>query len=377
MNAVSFSALPLLGKCQYFARSDVTRRVDESNDDQRMGNAGHRCMELEIAGDFYAFDDIADEFAVSRADRAELELAVEEGRRFIAANRMPDWRAEVAYAINFATGHAKRLKPEYHRDYRTCPPGYTPGTLDVVWEPIPGVRVAVPDWKFGFGGHVGDARENLQLAAQACAAASAHGCDEALIVIAHVRAEGVELSEVLFSREQLEEARRLIVRLFDAIPSAEPKPGPHCYERWCAALVGCPATQTLVAPLALVRPGLAKAMRLTLDPQTKEQASALVDFRGILKAYDNAIAETLHSFVDQHGPIPRPSGKDYRRTEQETETADLSVPGAFEQLAALGLADKVKRSVSWKELGRSAPEAREQLRAVGAIKKGKRVIYDE
>lgn len=377
MPVVSFSALPLLGACQYFARPEVPRK-DSDNDDQRMGRAGHRCLELEVAREFYSFEDVADEHEVNPNDRADLEAAVEEGRRFIALNRRADWRAEAAYAINFETGHAKRLRTEYHRDYRTCPPGYTPGTLDLVWEPVPGQRVAVLDWKFGFGGHVGEASENLQLAAQACAAASAHGCEEALIVIAHVRPSGVELSEVLFTAEMLVKARERILGLFRAIASAEPNPGKHCTEHWCPALAACPATQVLVAPMALLRPGLVKALRLTLDLQTREQASALVDFVKIIDAYSETAHETLHAFVDAHGPIPpRLNGKPYARHEQEVETPDLTVPGAVERLEALGLANKIERVTSWKKLGTDAAAAREQLRAVGALKKRKRVVYGE
>lgn len=375
---LSFSALPLLGACQYWARDDVPRAPSEGNDATRMGNAGHRCCELEVARAWWDADSVFDEYGVAGADRADLALAVEAGVAFITENRRPDWRAEVAYAIDFATGHAVRLPPgEYHRDYRRCPVGYTPGTLDVVWEPVPGRVVAVLDWKFGFGGHVGDVKENLQLAAQALAAARAHGCEQALLVLVHVRATGAEHHEILFTADDLEAVRLRIVALGAAIATAEPQPGPHCTGRWCPAIVHCPETQALIAPLALLRPGLAKVARPTLDIQTLEQASAMVDYVALAKGWVRAAEEELHRVADARGGIPRPSGRTWRRSEQVTETADLTVPGALERVEQLGLAARVVKTLPWKALGKDAEAVRTALRAVGALKKGTRVVYDE
>ena len=376
---VSFSALPLLGACQYWARPDVPKPArEDANNDMRMGSAGHRCLELEVRREFYSVLEVAEEYGVAAADLADLEAAVAEGVAFIRENRRPDWQAERAYCIDFESRHAKRLPlGEYHRDYRACPPGYTPGTLDLVWEEIPGKCVAVLDWKFGFGGHVDKAFENLQLGAQALAAARAHGCEQALVIVAHVKPEGVQLSEVLFDEDALEGVRQKILALAAAIPTAEPRPGPHCTERWCPVVVTCPETQQLIAPLALLKPGLAKVVRPTLQIETLEQASAMVDFVELVKGWTKAAEEQLHAVADARGGIPRPGGRTYHRIEQVTETADLSVPGAIERLESLGLAGKIQKTVSWKGLGKAAPEAREALRAVSALKTGKRVVYDE
>lgn len=168
------------------------------------------------------------------------------GRQFL--------RPEVAFAWDHVTDRAEELRAAAmgERDYSSGA-GRLCGTADLV-----SIRTGIPaafvaDWKTGDGSGAGP-----QLRTLAVMVARAWGLQSVTVCALEVTAAGVvEVARETLDAFELDAHAGELAEHIAAVPTAEPKPGPHCGELYCPARTTCPAGEAAVAELvpadALVR----------------------------------------------------------------------------------------------------------------------------
>jgi hypothetical protein len=379
---LSGSKLALLPSCQYFARDDVERRDLETRD-AVMGRAGHTVSERIIDGVVIDLPSVIAMHGLTEAEGLTIERKIPAVRDFIEKNRNWSWRSEIAFGYNFETGEGVELpKGEYHRDYRQCPPGFVPMTLDVVGVTqveVDGIRTPcafVLDWKWGYGESVDAPRNNGQLCGQALAVAAAYACDLVLVVVAHVRDDIVELKESLFDPVTLAKVHTEGAERIAKIPTSQPQPGSHCTRKFCNAIHACPETVRAMASVEETALAAPAPFKLTPNIVSPEHAAWMIDARAACRKALDIIDDALEHYADEIGGIPHDGGT-WQKVLVPTETPDLTVPGAIATLEAMGLGHAVKPSTNWKALGKQAADAREALRVLGALKKNTQARYED
>jgi hypothetical protein len=236
---VTASKTGLLEHCQHFARPEA-EWSDTTSAAADRGTRFHREIaeyvstgQVPLAVD----EDIAPLFASAVA--------------WVDAFGREKLASEVAFAWSATTDTAERI-PAVERDYQAGA-GRLCGTADIVAVSRFTKAGYVGDWKTGDGSQSGP-----QLRALALMLARAEGLDMVTVEALEVDASGVRhvCTETLDAFALAAVAGELAEGLA-AIPTAEPRPGPHCGDLYCPARATCPAVRERLADIipaaALVR----------------------------------------------------------------------------------------------------------------------------
>jgi hypothetical protein len=220
----------------------------------------------------------------------------------------PSGMPEPAFAIDLETGDARLIGIRLDRNYGDLKPSEIALTSD--WCRVDDNLVEIGDLKTGHAAHVAHPRDNLQLLANAYAAAKWSGKTIALVRILIAREDE---SVPLFARMDggwmdavLAELREIHFRTQLPSPAV---PGEHC--SFCPALGACPQT----AQLSLIEPG--DAVRWTTQSLSAENDAKMVMHLPMLEKAVEAIRDSLK----QRAPIQLPNGKVWRETKQKRTNA--------------------------------------------------------
>ena len=241
MPRVSGSALALLRSCAYGFRDDLQPPPpDEPGRAAVVGVAAHARIAAALGLAEPLLDGLSDD------ERRTVDDVTARAKEWL--NRHLDIaaaaRAEVAFAWDTTQSKARKLEPRHARDYDDVARAREiPCTLDVVAVTSPR-RAVVIDWKTGRAAHVEPARDNAQLLLGALCARSYFGTPEVEIGIVYLGdgSEPARYSSAVVYDLELDAFAAELVALFRSIPTAEPRVGPHCTERYCKRLGQCPAT---------------------------------------------------------------------------------------------------------------------------------------
>lgn len=356
---ISASKLDLARSCAWWARSDVPRPPYVPSKYADDGNDVHDEIEAflrdGILGTSEAFRVWLREWWAPRPEFALRETC--------------GWAPELQIAMNPRTGdvmvgHASRRE----RDYRWIPRGWISGTADAVrvWDGPDGEKwVHIVDWKTGRADNVTPVRDNGQMLFLATAFARHFGATRARLELAFVHLEGVQTESVDLDCFDLADFGEGLRALAESIPTAEPNPGVHCRQKFCASFgTVCPATtgkgRALVDP-----PAAPFAVALSVE-EIESDAHAAWLYRAAREASARmaAIWEALRMRA-MIAPIPLGDGRVYSIRESTRETVDASVPGVVDVLRAkLGPhADAALKSSTSKSAIRAACS---ELKAAGA-----------
>jgi len=225
------------------------------------------------------------------------------------------WETEVAFALDLASGRARRLGAHIGRDYQVSGEE-VPGTADVVSsaEQARGAGlVEVYDYKGAFA-PVPPAARNWQLRFLAAAAARTYGVARARVGIIRLREDGstwrdeVEL-DALDLDLVLADLRRVVGRvrearaLVEAGRTPDVHRGDHC--RSCPAFASCPANGRLLAVMATRPVSVAEELKDRLTP-----ATARLAFEQFKRAESvlHAVREALFAYAAEN-PIELEDGQ--------------------------------------------------------------------
>lgn len=315
------SSLPLLRKCQWWARDEVVAPPPAPPTDAMLvGTAVHAAIEATLVGKPIATleDDALDLFS--------------EWQRWWPSSSLAShkWEAEVAYAYDVARDSARRIGVSMNRAYEVGG-GEIAGTIDALV--IEDEYAHVVDWKTGsaFGAGPADAQNNWQLRLYALMVARAHGLDTIHTHIVRITDRGVSQTSATLDTLELDAVAAEVAQLVRSIPSSEPRPGGHCTR--CRAVAVCPTTDSAIAVVAPAEP-----RELTIS--SPEQASALlVRLRQVQAACEQMEAALkLYAANRNEEGIPLPSGKRWVRQSVDRESINLNgAEGAF-GIAAISMA---------------------------------------
>lgn len=280
--------------------------------------------------------------------------------------------SEVAFAWDPATDTAQVLNLSSGRNYSAARPGELCGTADLVIV-HPG-RVDVYDYKSSVPGHT-PADASLQLRTLSLMAARAFDREIAHYAPIEVHDRGAQVGDVeAMGFFDLEAMASELAELL-AAPSTAPQPGPHCRERYCGARGACPATQQAMSQ-ATPQPSL---YRFGAPVETQEQAAWLLTSLDLIEEGIKAEREKLRAFADATGGVTLANGAVWSAKSKTVEKPDLTVPGAADELRAMGAANAIALSTTWADVERAIGPAdaefvRDRLRTIGAVKSS---TYDE
>ncbi len=223
----SASKAALLGACAYPFRKG-TPWVEERGRAAIQGDDFHQRIAAVVDATVRAVD--------KPITTKWLRERLEHANAWIEANRVTDWRAEVAYAYDPQTGKGRVLGYNIGREYEKHGklPHEIAGSADIAWRD--GDTVTVCDWKTGRA--ITDAVWP-QMEWLCLFAARATGACFALALVLHATDYGVVESEQLFDDAALNRIADQIRIDADAIEDAWPVAGPWCDGCYCPARAGC------------------------------------------------------------------------------------------------------------------------------------------
>lgn len=395
-HSLTCSGLPLALCCAYSFRPDAEHAIDEPSRwavnnaihavfDRTIGTGAEDCAIPRDMLEHLTDGDVRKVHASHTAWLADWYLDQRDG----------GWRSEVAFAFDPETGASMRLQPKHHRDYSGAPPGWIPGTADVIrWNDD--LEVDAIDHK---SGHFAPAAEdNAQLAGIALAA----GARSFRGAIGHATEDSYTLRWMTLDRFELLDWLDRIAAVVRRLPTAEAVPGPWCRERFCRSFGLCPETRGSLeraAPEAKrMLPVVAAASAIESPEHAAQILRAVREAKAGFEARYNAIREALRIYADNNGGIAVDGGKVWIKSETTREHIDLSTPEAVrvigEQLGEEGFALAVthvhEASKSSIKIAARAIKERtkepianverrvvEALRAVGAVKVTPSFTYTE
>jgi len=319
---VTGSSLPLLRKCQWWARDEVIAPPQPpASDAMLVGTEVHAAIEDTLRG--------VDE---PRKLSEEANELFSEWRKWWQSSPLnhAGWLPEVAFAYDVATDSARSVKTDTHRAYEVNA-GEIPGTIDALW--LAEDHGLIIDWKTGssFGNGPAAAPDNWQLRLYALMVARAYKFDYMETYIVRITEDGVRTTSATLDAMDLDAVASEVAALVKSVPSSQPSAGGHCAR--CRAVAVCPTTTRAMDALAPATP-----VELRID--SPEQASALlVRLRQV-----QAACETMEAMLKQYAAnrnedgIPLPNGKRYIRQSVDRESINLNGVENAEAIAAISLA---------------------------------------
>lgn len=359
MNLISISAVQRADAC---AASVVLPRstYDSKASDKGTGIHGYLCRR------------------VQGVPQDEALAQVPEAQKVTCAN-LPDpgrGMAEVAFAYDVETGHARELGRDINRQYGKLGPTEIPGSADLVQ--MAGDVVEITDWKTGHT-EIPPARENLQLHTLALAACRTYGASKARVHLVHIHDDGSTWRDSHdLDAFDLEEIAERLSRLWTRVQIAkravaqgkqpDTREGAHC--QFCPSRVACPAKTAWLVRLT-VPEGIAQRFDTLLTGSTARQAYEIV------KRADevlNDLRAKLYQWAREN-PIELEDGKVFGLTTQEREYVDGRE--AFDVLTRLYSAAVAQEAC---ELSTSKAAIERALKTVaprGSLAAYKRNVLDE
>jgi hypothetical protein len=258
-------------------------------------------------------DESTPEAEAGTARHSQREAEINSGNvPAVLTERWPDleWRAEVAFAYDVATGLGRELGQNIGRGYATA--GATPfevcGTADVVG--YGRGKLVILDWK-SFDPNVSRPGQNAQLHILALAASRAYGLTAAQVAIHHeIRGLDVAALDELDLDAFASEVRDITASVAKARQDhragtpVQFTTGQHC--RYCPAFHACPKQKALVLELAS---GAAdKRVEMIVPLADDESAADAYEFSRQIGLLKKRLDAALYARA-QERPIPLRSGK--------------------------------------------------------------------
>lgn len=286
MIRVTASKTALLQRCGWWARPGAHWDPVEPSEDGDRGRRGHAALAEYARG-------------VDPVVEPDLVAAVEHGKRWIF-ERIVDglhdghdveqafgWDPVADEAVTY-DGVADRAYPE---------DGLFHGTPDLVlWGDTYAI---VPDWKFGaMVSDDGPQLRTLAMMVHRWARRRGHPLERVTVMALEVSDSGVkETHREELTPFELDAVAYDLAEDIERIPTAEPRPGPHCSDLSCPARLSCPVGQKALAEAVEVIPADALVRRpewrITDPITTPEQATATKLALGMVKKWCEAKTEEL------------------------------------------------------------------------------------
>lgn len=376
---VTGSALPLLARCQWWARPDVDAPPRPATGDMQLGSAVHAAIESILRDESADLEPELDQLA------EEVAPFVDSWREWWSTSPLGagKWRAEVAFAYDPTTDTARELGEVRGRAYPATRPEEIAGTVDAVLLDQRGDLAVVVDWKTGgdWDRLTADAGENLQLRGYALAASRAYGVETVRVAVVRITEDGVTSTVRDYDALELAAAADDLRRQLAAVPTAHPAPGLWC--KRCRAVAVCPATVEAVDALAPVGDPPAPVPLVV----TRENAGALLGRLRAVEAACASVEAALRAFADANGGIETTEGRRWRKIATERSSIRLDGPEAAIALSVLDAHEvgaaverkvstsraAIERAVKARGLKGKAATAHveaivEELRAAGAVR---------
>lgn len=336
----SMSKLPLLARCQWWARPDVTAPTMAPSAAMQLGTAVHAAIERRLRGEPTPDLEVdADELFAGWREW----WATEGAERFGADG----WLCEVALAYRTTTDTARELGDVRGRAYPTTAPDEIVGTVDAVR--VTAGRAIVIDWKTGDDRQrlTEDAADNRQLRGYALAVSRAYGVDDVTVAVVRIGSSGVTCTAHDLDAFDLAHAADDLRRQLADVPTAHPAPGLHCAR--CPAVSVCPAT---IASTDQLAPRAAEGIDAPPEPvplvvTADNAAPLLARLRAVQAACDHVEAALRAYATTTPGGVPLPDGRRWGRVTSERSSIVLDGPEAAVALAVLdthGVSDAVERT---------------------------------
>ncbi len=284
------------------------------------GSAVHKAAEMSgkctfacgdeppVTGHVFAedFRKIADSFELGETDYRKFMICAAHVSAWCTEEDVDEDRGDAverAYAFNVSTGEGRAMRRADHRDYSDQRPGELVGTADLITLDDESGRLVVSDWKTGKGDIAERPRDHLQMLFLGLAAARAHGVNSVRIRYLLVSEEGItpvhdDLDEFALSAIAVR-LRKLVATLGQTVP----KPGPHCYSKYCPIVATCPATKA-----ALVAIDTASALEhpLSVDITSPEHAASVrVRLKMVCRAPGHQHLQGDHWILERAGRAAR------------------------------------------------------------------------
>lgn len=319
---ITGSALPLLRKCQWWARPEVEAPPQPPSNAMVVGTEVHAAIESVLGGK--AVSDISPEARDFLATWAEWWATLPLGATGY-------WQPEAAFAYDPSTDTARKLEVKA-RAYDVAPHEIA-GTVDAML--VDGASAIVADWKVGvdFHGLTADAAENWQLRFYALAAARAYNLDSVKIAVVRITPFGVKHSDYSLDAMELDAVAAEVGALYARAAASTPNPGLHC--RRCKAVAVCPTTQTAIE----------KTQPATLTIENAEQATAALMRLRQVQAACEQMEVMLKAWAEKNEGIPLPNGKRWVKVPMERENISLTgdnMAAGLAAISAIGALDAVE-----------------------------------
>jgi RecB family exonuclease len=304
---ITGSALPMLKKCQWWARPEVVAPPQSPPSEAMLvGTAVHAAIENTLTRKpVPALEDEAGDL-------------LREWQQWWKTSPLASekWQAEVAYAYDTAKDAARFIGASIGRGYETSATEI-PGTIDALL--LEDDHAVIIDWKTGssFGHGPADAADNQQLRLYALMVARAHKLDTIHTHIVRITDQGVRQTSATLDAMDLDAVAQEVAQLVRAIPDSPPRPGGHCTR--CRAVALCPSTQSAMAVVAPPEP-------VELKIATPEHAAQLlIRLRQVQAACETMEAALkLYAANRNEEGIPLPSGKRWVRQSVDRESINLN-----------------------------------------------------
>jgi hypothetical protein len=305
--SISASALPRISRCP---ASAVLPQVQSTSEEAEWGTVAHAFLADAVT------NGRAD--ALPRVPEAHREQC--EGLDLSWLN-IGQWAAEVAFALNVATGEARELGRDTGRSYRGLLADEVPGTADLVG--ITGDAIVILDAKTGQA--VDAAAKNWQLKFLAVCAARVYGKSKAVVGLVYLRDERAYIDRAELDALDLDDAVGELVDILDRVDVARikvkagqvPDVSEGLWCKHCPAFAACPAKRDLALALAGNPPAELQLGMLT--PTTAGVAwSKLVEAKQLLGKVEAAVKAA----VAEYGEVPLPDGRVLREVATERESID-------------------------------------------------------
>lgn len=375
---LSASKVALASRCLHWARPDVPVGVDQDTPARRGGSAVHELAEKHPDVDLGS---VAARWSLRDGERVKVEELYDAWREW-----WPEYlvdravEREVAFAWDTATNTARRLPKRDHRDYSDCSWSEIPMTVDALIVGTGGVEVL--DLKTSYEDIA--AEEHAQLEANALAVATLLRLDEVTVTIANLSADGVRTNSATVGGFDFDAIAGRLARMVEGVPTAQPRPGPHCAEMWCPALGTCEATRVTAESLVRSRPDLSAVLARGI--QSHDEAYAIKAALKPAQAFLKELEQMAVAWAEEHGGIKTPDGGLLKRVPVTKRTADASNKALRARLFQL-LGDDAASAIKTKETvsldavrrlakanaprgqkGKAEAEAIEALEATGGVR---------
>lgn len=303
---ITGSTLPVLRKCQWWAREDVKAPPAlPPSDAMLIGTEVHAAIEGVLT-------------------KRDVKLSTDDGMDLfrewmqwwntspLAANQ---WKAEVAYAYDVQRDAARLIGENVGRGYEVSA-SEIPGTIDAL--ALDDEHAHVIDWKTtsGFGAGPADANDNWQLRLYALMVARAHRIDSVTIHVVRITPNGVTSTSHTLDAFELDAVAHEVKRLVDAVPTALPQQGSHCHR--CRAVAVCPTTNAATTAIAPPEP-----VHLTItDDNAGSLLMRLRQVQAACEHLENALK--LYAANKNEEGIRLPTGKRWVRVGVDRESINLN-----------------------------------------------------